>query len=119
MIYVLWTATSYKMARDGFAESGCFDGEGARGRENFSPGGAGIISLAFGTAGRTRQCTARFGKDEKLRRAWRRDRDLHCRSKHQLHQRLQCLLQVLRVLSNRERRRSLRAFARADRSETR
>ena len=32
-----------------------------------------------------------------------RDRDLHRRSQHQLHERLQCLLQVLRVLSDGKR----------------
>src|SRR5512132_3276903 len=63
------------------------------------------------------ECAARFGKGEKLRRTRPRDRDVHRRSQHQLHKRLQRLLQVLRVLSDRTRRRSLRAELRAARSK--
>jgi len=45
------------------------------------------------------RCDARrdFGKGQKLRRTRSRDRDLHRRPQHQLHKRLQCLLQVLRI----------------------
>ena len=47
----------------------------------------------------------------------RRDRHLHRRSQHQLHERLQRLLQVLRVLPHGKGRRPLRAHARADRQK--
>ena len=46
-----------------------------------------------------------------------RDRYVHRRSQYQLHKRLQCLLQVLCILSNREGRRSLRSESRRYRSE--
>src|ERR1039457_4958024 len=65
------------------------------------------------------KCTPRSGETGELRRARLRDRDLHRRSEHQLHKRLQRLLQILRVLSDRERRRPLRAQPRAARSKAR
>ena len=44
-----------------------------------------------------------LAKAKKLRRPRARNRHLHRRSQHQLHQRLQRLLQVLRVLSHGKR----------------
>src|SRR4029434_7249729 len=117
--YVQLTPASYKMASDGLFKSRCTKREGARRRTNLCGRGARIVSLASRRGGRAGQCEARFGKGEKLRRTWTRDCHLHCRSKHQLHQRLQCLLQVLRILSNGEGPGSLRPLVRADRSETR
>ena len=67
-------------------------------------GGAGIISLA---AWRNWEYLANARRNLAKAASYdgrgARDRDLHCRSKHQLHQCLQRLLQVLRVLSNGER----------------
>ena len=50
-----------------------------------------------------------LAKRDSLRRARRGDRDLHHRPEHQLHERLQRLLQVLRVLPDGKGRGSLRA----------
>src|SRR4029453_6482824 len=119
IIYVQWTPASYKMASDGLFKSRCTNREGARRRTNLCGRGARIVSLASRGGGSAGQCEARFGKGEKLRRTWTRDCHLHRRSKHQLHERLQCLLQVLRILSNGEGSGSLRPLVRADRSETR
>src|ERR1700704_6267689 len=77
-----------------------------------------FYTWALGRIGRASQRATGFGESEELRRARQRHCYLHCRSKHQLHERLQRLLQVLRVLSHGERRRSLRALTRAARSKT-
>ena len=62
----------------------------------------------------------RTGEAVVLQRPRQGDRHLHRRSQHQLHQRLQCLLQVLRVLPHGKRRRSLRhLFRRAGREDRR
>src|SRR5437762_6450548 len=89
------------------------------GRADFAGRSARALSPTACGAGTARECAPRFGESKKLRWPRARDRDLHHRSQHQLHERLQRLLQVLRVLSHGKRRGPLRPESRTARPETR
>src|ERR1041385_247243 len=95
------------------------DGQSAGRRTNFTGGSARALSAAAGGTRAARECAPRFGEGKELRWPRSRDRDLHHRSQHQLHECLQRLLQVLRVLSHGKRRGPLRPEPRTAGSETR
>src|SRR5947207_12326532 len=95
------------------------DGQSAGGRTGFAGGSARALSAAAIGTGTARECPSRFGEGKKLRRPRARDRDLHHRSQHQLHECLQRLLQILRVLPDGKRRGPLRPEPRTTRPETR
>src|SRR5947199_9401068 len=106
------------MAGNALFKSRWTDRKGTRGRTNFCGRGARIVSLAARGGGGAGQCEARFGKGEKLCRTWTRDRLLHRRSKHQLHERLEGLLHIRSMLSHGIGRSPLRGFIGAKCSES-
>src|SRR5436190_22147098 len=72
------------------------DGQGAGRRTEFARRSARDLSAAVVGTWTARECPARFGQGKKLRWPQTRDRDLHHRSGHKLHECLQWLLQELR-----------------------
>jgi hypothetical protein len=79
---------------------------------HFPGGSAAALSFAARRTRRARGSAAATCESEGFQRSRQRNRHLHRGPQRQLHERLQCLLQVLRVLSRGKGRRFLRHHAR-------
>src|SRR5207237_8884850 len=106
------------MQHDGFVESKCVDRKSAGGGTNLAKRSRSTLSPAARRAWRAGRRTTTASEALVLQRPGKRNRDIHCRSQHQLYERLECLLQILHVLSYDTRRNALRAHFRADPSKT-
>ena len=67
-----------------------------------------LYRLPLAELGQLADRRRQLAKAEAFRWKGQRDRHVYCRSQHQLHKRLQRLLQILRFLPDGEGRRSLR-----------